>query len=299
MDFFTKMVRFSRKIRDSKYGNGLHSFIRSMGITIVITRIHNRTIAFHNEVNPTKEMLKSRNFFAQNQERIKFVLSFLADDESRDVLKKMIQFRCFSRYSELPHNSIRNQYFINDFLQYNEKEIFIDGGAYVGDTVSAFKRIIKKKKIKKADIIAFEPEKINYEKLVQKNPDILAFQAGLWRENGVLSFSGMDVSGEVISSQNLSLDRSMKVIVKSIDCIPECEKATFIKMDIEGSEYEAILGAKKIICTNKPKLAICIYHSDEDMLRLAELIHDMVPEYHFYIRQHCNSRAETVLYCQI
>lgn len=298
MEYFTTMVKFSRKIRDSKYGSRLHSIIKSMGVTIVITRIHNRMIAFRNETNPTKEMIKSRKFFEQNQERIELVFNFLEDDESRNVLRKMIKFRCFSKYSELPHNSMRNQYFINDFFQYNEKEVFIDGGAYVGDTVSAFKKIIKKKKIKNADIIAFEPEKENYEKLVQNNPDILAFQAGLWSENGILSFSGMDVSGG-ISSQNLSSDRKMKVMVKSIDCIPECEKATFIKMDIEGSEYEAILGAKKVICKNRPKLAICIYHSDEDMLRLAELIHDMVPEYHIYIRQHCNSRAETVLYCQI
>ena len=76
----------------------------------------------------------------------------------------------------------------------------------------------------------------------------------------------------------------------------ECRNATFIKMDIEGSEYNALLGGQEVICNNKPKLAICIYHSDEDMLRLIELIHDMVPEDSLFIRQHSNSICETVLY---
>ena len=69
-----------------------------------------------------------------------------------------------------------------------------------------------------------------------------------------------------------------------------------LKWILRAQNTNALLGAHKVIVTNKPKLAICIYHSDEDMLRIAELLHKMVPEYRFYIRQHSNTSCETVLY---
>ena len=56
---------------------------------------------------------------------------------------------------------------------------------------------------------------------------------------------------------------------------------------------------KNTIQKNKPKLAISIYHSDEDMLRLAEYIHELVPEYKFFIRAHTMGIAETILYAMI
>ncbi len=83
---------------------------------------------------------------------------------------------------------------------------------------------------------------------------------------------------------------------RAIDNVEECRDATFIKMDIEGSEYEALIGAQNTIKKNRPKLAICIYHSDEDMLRLIELIANWDLGYKFYIRHHAQKISETVLY---
>ena len=83
---------------------------------------------------------------------------------------------------------------------------------------------------------------------------------------------------------------------RAIDNVEDCRDATFIKMDIEGSEYEALIGAQNTIKKNRPKLAICIYHSDEDMLRLIELIANWDLGYKFYIRHHAQKISETVLY---
>jgi hypothetical protein len=71
-------------------------------------------------------------------------------------------------------------------------------------------------------------------------------------------------------------------------------------MDIEGAEMKALQGARNTIAAYKPKLAICIYHSNEDMLQIPEWIHDNFPEYRLFVRQHQKYAInETVLYAVI
>ena len=92
------------------------------------------------------------------------------------------------------------------------------------------------------------------------------------------------------------VDGAEQLEVVSIDSVEECKNATFIKMDIEGAELDALEGAKQTILRNRPKLAICIYHSNEDMLRIIEYVHNMVPDYSLYVRHHSRAYNETVLY---
>ena len=77
------------------------------------------------------------------------------------------------------------------------------------------------------------------------------------------------------------------------------KQLSFIKMDIEGSEYKAILGAEKIIREQKPKLAISLYHKPQDIVTILPLIHSMVPEYRFWLRHYSTVWMETVLYASV
>ena len=70
-----------------------------------------------------------------------------------------------------------------------------------------------------------------------------------------------------------------------------------IKMDIEGSEFAALHGAEQIIKTNKPRLAISIYHCGEDYIRIPLYLKNLVPEYKFAIRHHNKTPFDTDLYC--
>ena len=74
------------------------------------------------------------------------------------------------------------------------------------------------------------------------------------------------------------------------------EKVTYIKMDIEGAELDTLLGAKKIITQYRPKLAVCIYHKDSDMLNIMEYLQTLNSQYKFYMRHHNCNMTETVLY---
>ena len=87
-----------------------------------------------------------------------------------------------------------------------------------------------------------------------------------------------------------------KVPADSIDHVLNGERATFIKMDIEGSEYQALLGAEQTIKKYHPRLAISLYHKPEDVLEIPYLIHKMNPDYRFIIRHYASNMTETVLY---
>ena len=87
-----------------------------------------------------------------------------------------------------------------------------------------------------------------------------------------------------------------KVQVVTLDDYVYDEKPTFIKMDIEGAEMEALIGARRIIQTYKPKLAVCLYHKPQDLFEIPIYIKSLNEDYRLYIRQYANSRYETVCY---
>ena len=85
-------------------------------------------------------------------------------------------------------------------------------------------------------------------------------------------------------------------MVKIDDIAPD---ATFIKMDIEGAELNALKGAENTIRDNVPKLAIRIYHQLNDLWEIPIYLSEIVPEYNFFVRHHSKGLAETVLYAKV
>ena len=114
---------------------------------------------------------------------------------------------------------------------------------------------------------------------------------GLWSREDVLCFHGTGTSDSKIDT-----DGEMQIKVGKLDDIAYDKKISFIKMDIEGAEKEAILGAENIIRIQKPKMAVSIYHKREDIWELPKLLLEMNPEYRFYLRHYSFRDAETVLY---
>lgn len=76
------------------------------------------------------------------------------------------------------------------------------------------------------------------------------------------------------------------------------ERITFVKMDIEGAEYDALKGAAQIIKEQKPKLAISIYHTPNDIIKIPELLLELRPDYKFYIRHYSLLPNEIILYAE-
>ncbi len=71
---------------------------------------------------------------------------------------------------------------------------------------------------------------------------------------------------------------------------------TFIKMDIESFEIQALLGASNSIMKHKPKLAIAVYHKFDDLWNIPLLLKQWVPEYKLIMRHYDSTQEETIIY---
>lgn len=189
------------------------------------------------------------------------------------------------------------QYFEKDIIRaHSENEVFIDAGCFnLMDTLRFIDSYPKFKKV-----YAFEPDVSNYKECIKRKEELYDDSAkieilnkGLWSRVGKLSFDGGQTSASIISEYG-----EETIDVTSIDSFLEGKKetVTFIKMDIEGAELEALKGAKDTIMRDKPDLAICIYHKDEDIVEIPKYILELNPDYKLYIRHYSWAMWETVLY---
>lgn len=197
----------------------------------------------------------------------------------------------------LPYMLEEEQYFDENIIKWEEEEAFVDAGVLDLETSINFCNVCNRHGVKKCKVYAYEPDEKSYmrcKEIMRKYPDydIELHQEGLWKENTTIYF---DMRGDG-ASRITGSDSTIAVPAVALDQSIKDNKVTFIKMDIEGAELEALHGAKKIIQTQKPKLAICIYHKKEDMIQIPKYIKELVPEYKLYVRHYSNDAGETVLY---
>ena len=281
--------------KDSLFGKTFVS-LRKTGITRKIRYQMVKSQYGKEKKNPTPKMNQTRVYFEEHQEDINRNTELLKDSKSKDVYQKMISFRYTHDLKQFPEYNIDSAYFVDGVVQHETQGVFIDCGAYTGDSAQAY---LKYNKEQYKRIVCFEPDDANYLKL-ERNlsgyDNIELVKAGVWSSDTVLFFQSGGGSASSIQKDGERGKTTVSINVCAIDNNPYCKDATYIKMDIEGSEYEALSGARETILRNRPMLAICIYHSDEDMIRLIQWINNLDLGYVFYVRQHSFDENDTVLY---
>ena len=278
---FTKFVIFFRNPALSWFAN----LMIISGIADFLYRLCSR-----------KLLADRKKFYEKNAEKILSNIKCLADYESVRTYIGMIEYRKIMKRKYFPGYT-GNQYFPEDIIKLTDDEVFVDCGAYDGDTIIEF---INRTRSFYKKIIGFEPDSKNFKKLqeyvVQEDTSIKLYNYGNWNKKDKLLFNQQENTASAIA-ENGNGNEIIEVI--DLDSVEECQDATYIKMDIEGAELEALEGAKNIIAKNKPKLAICIYHNDRDMIDIIDYVHKLVPEYKIFIRHHTCVTNETVMYCTI
>ncbi|MBQ3544553.1 MAG: FkbM family methyltransferase [Lachnospiraceae bacterium] len=183
------------------------------------------------------------------------------------------------------------QYFDCPSMKREDGEVFIDCGCFDGETSKQFVQWCEGKYDR---IIAFEPDKRNYEICQRECTDIRNFE--LYASATGACKKKMKFNMGASGGSKIDENGFEEVYIDSIDDILQGHKATFIKMDVEGAELDSLKGAEETIKKYKPKLAIAIYHKAEDIWEIPQFILSCREDYKFYIRHYTSCNFETVLY---
>lgn len=249
---------------------------------------------------------RSRGWFMKEIDDIKKVYSLFHDDRSKKIYVNGLFNRIAPAFSELTWEELfcdEEQYFYQEYFKFHSNETFVDCGSYTGDTILKFCDIVKKYK----EIWGFELDKDNFDQMVSnlKNIDgsIHLHNCGVWNENCVLDYGHGSSTNE--PSSGISLYKTepsannliQQAQVKRLDDVLKSRNVTYIKMDVEGAEMNALLGAEHIIRTQRPRLSVCVYHKVSDFWQIPLLLNKFNHEYKFVLRHYSKTSCEeTVLY---
>ena len=195
----------------------------------------------------------------------------------------------------------QGQYF--DYFAPCENEVFVDCGCFDGATCFNFAGWCGSKGFE--HIYSFEADPKNYE----KSKELLAplgkcelFPYGTSDANKKVYFASDAFETSCIISREEAEKKNFEGVTEietvALDDVLAGKRVTFIKMDIEGAEYEALMGARKLIMENRPRMAISVYHKFEDFVTLADLVLSMHPDYRIAYRHYGFDDLETVMYVE-
>lgn len=227
----------------------------------------------------------STEWFRNNKKEILEGIDLFEDEESKEVYVNVICNRIAPKYSKKKFHDleVKGEYFESGIFSLTDNECFVDAGAYDGDSILQF---IKSVDGKYKEIYGFEMDSINY-KMMKKNLSIYndnrikLFKMGLSNQYDMVKICSNGTCSHIERDTG-----EYNVELNALDNILKNEKVTFIKMDIEGAEVDALEGSKNIITKNHPKLAVSTYHKLEHMWMIPKWIKNISTQYKLYLRHH-------------
>lgn len=219
----------------------------------------------------------NKSFYEQHKTEIEAVRKSLSDEKSIQVFDNIINFKLTGNINMLLECQTDRDEAYENILKLSDDEIYMDLGAFNGDTVNEFLSHVTSY----SRIYAVEPDRKNFRKLrinTENIDNINLLNCCISDTDGEINFSS---DGGRNSSADLN---GMSIESRTVDSILKSENVTFIKFDVEGLEEKAIEGAKKTIMQHKPKMLISCYHRSEDIFSIALKVLSIRNDYNVYIR---------------
>jgi FkbM family methyltransferase len=227
---------------------------------------------------------------------IQTVYDLWSDEFSRQEFLAQLRWRLLGDFDAMADPVGGETYFPEDLFTIGSREVFADCGAFDGDTITSFLGVTH---CRFSEIVAFEPDPENYQKL---NGMVEGLDAGIRRRiathqqavgqsSGLVTFDARGTDGSAIGCG----DSRVECVVLD-EVLSGRNAPTFLKMDIEGAEPDALHGAAWTIARHAPILAICAYHQQDHLWRIPALIHSLNPEYRLYLRPHRIEGWDAVCY---
>jgi FkbM family methyltransferase len=230
----------------------------------------------------------------QQAKTVRDVFSVLSDDASRVEYVQQIEWLLNYEFGPLAVITHGEQYFEKQLFVTHEREVFVDCGAYTGDTLRAFLRHYPEPHA----LHAFEPEPANLAALLD------------WRDHQpqelrdrvfVHPFAASDRRQRLrfcADGVGSAVDQfgSIEVETMTLDEVLADEAVTFIKMDIEGGEPDALDGAAHLVARCRPVVAVCLYHRQEHLFTVPNKLREIYDGYKFFIRRYGDQFGDIVCY---
>lgn len=252
--------------------------------------------------------------FKTHREDILACYDLLEDLESQKIYKEVIKCRMAGRYPGVEYVNEKQYFAVPSHMGKNPNEVFVDCGAYVGDSIEKY---IWERDGGFHKIIAFEPDPGNFAAMVYrvdrlkkewniKDEAIELYPYGVGEKSVVGRLErnagnnglGSKLAERIWDDKTAADPSGKECRVVALDEFIE-EPVTFLKADIESYEYKMLLGARELIKKCRPLVAVCIYHNGVDMYSIPLLLKSMVPEYKMAVRHHSVEMDDTVLYAWI
>lgn len=224
-------------------------------------------------------------WLAKHAEALQDVYERLADEQSRKVFANTLNYKLSGKINYLFECTTKREADLRELIAPSQEECYLDLGAYNGDTIQELGRLAN---WQWQQVVAVEPDRRNCrklrvlaEELQQCGLAVEVHEAGIWDRKGEISFS--DSGGR----QSTFVGAAKRVVpVTTIDAVAAGRPISYIKMDVEGAEVQALQGGAMTIAMCQPKLFVAAYHYDADLFRLPQMLWQLVPAYKLYLRKH-------------
>lgn len=240
----------------------------------------------------------TREYVEKHHREFEYSYNLLHDHQSRNTFINYLKGVYTGNLDYYEKIACEGEYFQKDLVPSALDHVFLDVGAYNGNTIEDFIGFVGSYD----KIYAFEPFSSSSEIIKNKNfinTEIITAAASDYtgkKEFYCNNYGNLTMVTTILEEganhEKITLD------TVSIDDVLKGKKATFIKMDIEGSELDALHGAEQTIRKYKPFLAICVYHKKEDLITIPSYIYSIVPEYKMYLKLCSKTASDLVLFCK-
>ena len=238
-------------------------------------------------------IIKIDNLILEDKAIILITNQVGANNIKKDIISKGIVEDAIVILNDFEDMAQKNRYFEKRCIENFKKSrgAFVDAGCFDGEDCIAFLNSILNEN---GNIFAFEPDINNYVNCIKRLKQyerVKVYNIGLADQKQQVYFRG---DGGVDS--RISEEGDYLVDIDTIDSVLSNENIGFIKMDIEGSEKKALLGARTHIEKEKPNMMISVYHKVQDIIEIPVLLLEMNPNYRFALGHYTTNIGDTILY---
>jgi FkbM family methyltransferase len=220
-----------------------------------------------------------------------------ADEPSRVEYVAQLKYRTTldSRWTR-EYDLAEDTYFPKGLAHLTHDEVFVDCGAFDGDSLHEF---LQRSGGNFQRALAIEPDRGTFLRLreflhslpLETQEKVRAFNVALGRTRQTVSFQATGT----VYSRVAAGSGSEQVACETLDSLLEGYQRPYIKMDIEGAELEALAGAARTLAAGSATLAICNHHTQDDLWKVPLAIDELSGgRYKLYLRRNAEDCWENM-----